>query len=67
MTKVTINLTVNGKALTAAVEPRWPLAEFLRDHLRPVTPVNAVRVRCMWTGSRCALARCLRCRPTVAM
>jgi carbon-monoxide dehydrogenase small subunit len=34
MTRVTINLTVNGKALTAEVEPRWPLVEFLRDHLR---------------------------------
>jgi aerobic carbon-monoxide dehydrogenase small subunit len=34
MTRVTINLTVNGKVLTAEVEPRWPLVEFLRDHLR---------------------------------
>jgi carbon-monoxide dehydrogenase small subunit len=31
---LTINLTVNGKPVTADVEPRWPLVEFLRDHLR---------------------------------
>jgi carbon-monoxide dehydrogenase small subunit len=31
---LTINLTVNGKLVTAEVEPRWPLVEFLREHLR---------------------------------
>ena len=34
MTMVTITLTVNGKAVTADVEPRWSLVEFLREHLR---------------------------------
>lgn len=34
MPTLTINLTVNGKPVTADVEPRWPLVEFLRDHLR---------------------------------
>ncbi|MGI8525558.1 MAG: (2Fe-2S)-binding protein [Pseudolabrys sp.] len=33
MTTVTINLVVNGKPVNAEVEPRWPLVEFLRDHL----------------------------------
>jgi len=31
---VRISLTVNGRPVTAEVEPRWPLVEFLRDHLR---------------------------------
>ena len=31
--KVRINLTVNGKPVSVDVEPRWPLVEFLRDHL----------------------------------
>ncbi len=30
----TINLTVNGRGVTAAVEPRQHLADFLREHLR---------------------------------
>jgi aerobic carbon-monoxide dehydrogenase small subunit len=30
----TINLTVNGRAVSAAVEPRLHLADFLREHLR---------------------------------
>jgi carbon-monoxide dehydrogenase small subunit len=34
MAKQTISLTVNGKPVKAEVEPRWSLAEFLRDHLR---------------------------------
>jgi carbon-monoxide dehydrogenase small subunit len=34
MKTVSIALTVNGKSVTADVEPRWPLVEFLRDHLR---------------------------------
>jgi carbon-monoxide dehydrogenase small subunit len=34
MGTVKIALTVNGKPVTAEVEPRWPLAEFLREHLR---------------------------------
>ena len=34
MTTVKIALTVNGKPATAEVEPRWPLVEFLREHLR---------------------------------
>ena len=29
-----ITMTVNGRTVTAEVEPRWPLAELLRDHLR---------------------------------
>lgn len=32
--KVAIALAVNGVAVTTEVEPRWPLAELLRDHLR---------------------------------
>lgn len=28
-----IRLTVNGNPVMAKVEPRWPLVEFLRDHL----------------------------------
>jgi carbon-monoxide dehydrogenase small subunit len=28
-----IKLTVNGNPVVAEVEPRWPLVEFLRDHL----------------------------------
>ena len=31
---VTINLIVNGKRVSVDVEPRWPLVELLRDHLR---------------------------------
>jgi carbon-monoxide dehydrogenase small subunit len=31
--KTTITLTVNGRSVTADVEPRCPLVEFLRDHL----------------------------------
>jgi len=34
MVMARISLTVNGKPVTAEVEPRWPLSEFLRDHLR---------------------------------
>ncbi len=34
MTTVRINLKVNGEPVSADVEPRWPLVEFLRDHLR---------------------------------
>ena len=30
----TISLTVNGKAVTATVEPRTHLADFVREHLR---------------------------------
>jgi carbon-monoxide dehydrogenase small subunit len=30
----TLTLKVNGRTVTADVEPRWPLAELLRDHLR---------------------------------
>jgi aerobic carbon-monoxide dehydrogenase small subunit len=29
-----VTLKVNGRTVTAEVEPRWPLAELLRDHLR---------------------------------
>jgi len=29
-----ITIKVNEKTVSAEVEPRWPLAEFLRDHLR---------------------------------
>jgi carbon-monoxide dehydrogenase small subunit len=31
---IPIKLTVNGKPVEAEVEPRWPLAQFLRDQLR---------------------------------
>lgn len=34
MSMVSISLKVNGKPVSAEVEPRWPLSEFLRDHLR---------------------------------
>lgn len=34
MTRTPITLTVNGTKHTLEVEPRWPLAEVLRDHLR---------------------------------
>jgi carbon-monoxide dehydrogenase small subunit len=30
---VRISLTVNGKPVVSDVEPRWPLVEFLREHL----------------------------------
>ncbi len=33
MSTVKISLTVNGEAVVAEVEPRWPLVEFLREHL----------------------------------
>jgi carbon-monoxide dehydrogenase small subunit len=33
MAKVKIHLTVNGTAVTDEVEPRWPLVDFLREHL----------------------------------
>jgi carbon-monoxide dehydrogenase small subunit len=29
-----VTMKVNEKTVSAEVEPRWPLAEFLRDHLR---------------------------------
>ena len=32
--KKTVNLTVNGKRVSAQVEPRTSLADFLRDHLQ---------------------------------
>jgi carbon-monoxide dehydrogenase small subunit len=32
--RLPIKLTVNGKVVEAEIEPRWPLAQFLRDHLR---------------------------------
>jgi carbon-monoxide dehydrogenase small subunit len=28
-----VSMTVNGRPVTAHVEPRWPLVEFLREHL----------------------------------
>ena len=31
--KKTVNLTINGKSVSAQVEPRTSLADFLRDHL----------------------------------
>jgi carbon-monoxide dehydrogenase small subunit len=34
MSMLSISLKVNGKSVSAEVEPRWPLSEFLRDHLR---------------------------------
>jgi CO/xanthine dehydrogenase Mo-binding subunit/aerobic-type carbon monoxide dehydrogenase small subunit (CoxS/CutS family) len=32
--RVPLSTTINGHRLTTAVEPRWTLAELLRDHLR---------------------------------
>ncbi|MBV8912891.1 MAG: (2Fe-2S)-binding protein [Acetobacteraceae bacterium] len=34
MSSLTITLTVNGQTVTAAVEPRTHLGDFLREHLR---------------------------------
>ena len=38
-----VSMTVNGKAVSAEVEPRTLLVQFIRDHLR-LTPLHASAV-----------------------
>ena len=66
---VSLSLTVNGKAVTADIDPRTLLVDFLRNEPRrspartsAATPRSAARARCISTAARSRRATCSRCR-----